>query len=181
MCHSFVFSPGLYLPREFWGVLATEAQHLLQLRDGGGDERDRIIPLTLLHLPQSSDKLCLDGINQTWQAEGRKGQRSIVKEYRPGFWYKDFKKKNETHLKQFTSWADQGDAGQVSRILGGIHPCNIATHRASQQMEWPFIQTNTLHKLHRGNNSFEGREETGYIYFIGVSNWLLCDKRHKRV
>lgn len=66
MCHS----PDLYLPREFWGVFAAEAQHLLQLRDGGGDQRDRIIPLTLLHLPQLSEKLCLVGIDQTWGGGG---------------------------------------------------------------------------------------------------------------
>lgn len=170
MCPSFVFSPGLYLPRKFWGVFAAEAQHLLQLRDGGGDQRDTIIPLTLLHLPQLSNKLCLVGIDQTWGGRG-KGERSITCKRIPPKVLMQGLKKCKTHLKEFTSWADQDDAGQVSRILGGVHPRNIATHRPSQQMERPFIQTDTLHKLHRGNNSFEGGEETGYIYFIGVSNW----------
>lgn len=63
---------ALHLPGEFGGVVATEAQHFLQVLQSGRDQRDRLLLLALLHISQMTYELCLSGVNQTWSTEEEK-------------------------------------------------------------------------------------------------------------
>lgn len=69
---SFLLCPcssALYLLGEFWGGVTTESQHVLEFLNGGGDERDRLILLTHLQLPQATDELRVRRVNQACLGE----------------------------------------------------------------------------------------------------------------
>lgn len=69
---SFLLCPcssALYLSGEFWRGVTTESQHVLELLNGGGDERDRLILLTHLQLPQATDELRVRRVNQACLGE----------------------------------------------------------------------------------------------------------------
>ena len=57
--------PAVYLLGELERGVAAESQHVLQLLRRGGDQRDRVLLLSLLQLPQTADERRLCGINQT--------------------------------------------------------------------------------------------------------------------
>lgn len=66
------FGPGstsAYLLGEVEGGVGATCQQFFKLLEGGGDQRDRLHPLTVLQLPQATDELRLRGINQTWRTE----------------------------------------------------------------------------------------------------------------
>lgn len=57
---------------------------------------------------------------------------------------------------EFTCRTHQGDARQVSRVMGSVYSSDVPPHRRPHQVEGSFIQTNTLHKLHRERHKDRG-------------------------
>lgn len=137
---------ALYLPGELEGGVAAEFQHILQLLRSGGDQRNRLLHPTILllliflQLPQPNDELRLCGINQAWRRRSRLRFES---------WRETLKHHVDQTSAEFTCRAYQGGAGQVIGVMCSVHPCDVPTHRCPNQMERSFIQTDTLHKLHK--------------------------------
>lgn len=150
--------------------MAAKSQHVLQLLRSGGDQRNPVLLLILLHLPETNDELRLGGIIQTWRTERRRrNATSVILLYEtapclsPGGL-------TQTHNVEFTCRTHQADTGQVSRVAGGVHPSHVPTHRCANQMKGSLIQADALHKLHRQ------RSVTYFIQNISVSTRpvLLC-------
>lgn len=135
----------LYRPGEVDGGEAAESQHVLQLLNGGRDQRDRLLLLVvLLQLPQTTDELGVRGINKTWRTERTDRDTSVVL-----LLATVLRKLYQVSAVAFTCWANQGGAAQVIWVMGSVHTRDVPTHRCPDHMEGSFVQTDTLHKLNR--------------------------------